>query len=113
MSSSAQDSPRFDPRVAAQQMLDLHFVEESVQEPFRLPAQACLTGLATPLVSAATGPDPHAAGPVLAGSTFGLAESAAPLPPSLSDRGNARLFVRLYRDQFRHVEGLGWFAWDG
>lgn len=33
--------------------------------------------------------------------------------PSLSDRGNARLFVQLHRDQFRHVEGLGWFAWEG
>ncbi|SEE58847.1 phage/plasmid primase, P4 family [Streptomyces sp. TLI_105] len=35
------------------------------------------------------------------------------LPPSLSDRGNAHLFVRLHRDQFRHVKGLGWFSWDG
>ncbi|MGW3635209.1 hypothetical protein ACWD7F_34595 [Streptomyces sp. NPDC005122] len=38
---------------------------------------------------------------------------APPLPPSLTDRGNARLFVQRYRDRFRHVEGLGWFAWDG
>lgn len=35
------------------------------------------------------------------------------LPSTLTDRGNAKLFVRLYRSQFRHVEGLGWFAWDG
>jgi putative DNA primase/helicase len=36
-----------------------------------------------------------------------------PLPPSLSDRGNARLFAELHRERFRHVEGLGWLSWDG
>ena len=36
-----------------------------------------------------------------------------PLPPSLSDRGNARLFAELHRASFRHVEGLGWLSWDG
>lgn len=36
-----------------------------------------------------------------------------PLPPSLSDRGNARLFAELHRECFRHVEGLGWLSWDG
>ncbi|MEU6284034.1 phage/plasmid primase, P4 family [Streptomyces sp. NPDC047028] len=35
------------------------------------------------------------------------------IPPSLTDRGNAELFVQLYGDRFRHVEGLGWFCWDG
>ncbi|TRO56017.1 phage/plasmid primase, P4 family [Streptomyces sp. IB201691-2A2] len=35
------------------------------------------------------------------------------LPDTLTDRGNAKLFARLYREQFRHVEGLGWFSWDG
>jgi putative DNA primase/helicase len=39
--------------------------------------------------------------------------SAGLLPRSLTDRGNALLFVDLHREQFRHVEGLGWFAWDG
>ncbi|MER6076243.1 phage/plasmid primase, P4 family [Streptomyces sp. NPDC001817] len=34
------------------------------------------------------------------------------LPDSLTDRGNAKLFVRMYSDRFRHVEGLGWFSWD-
>ncbi|MGW0538374.1 DNA primase family protein [Streptomyces sp. NPDC003032] len=43
--------------------------------------------------------------------------SAAPapdvlLPSSLTDRGNAKLFARLYRDQFRYVIGMGWHSWD-
>ncbi|RCG19035.1 DNA primase [Sphaerisporangium album] len=33
------------------------------------------------------------------------------LPDSLSDRGNAKLFVRLYSKDFRHVPGLGWYRW--
>jgi putative DNA primase/helicase len=41
-----------------------------------------------------------------------VAESGL-LPSTLTDRGNAKLFVDLYRDRFRHVEGLGWFTWDG
>ncbi|MER8062477.1 MULTISPECIES: phage/plasmid primase, P4 family [unclassified Streptomyces] len=35
------------------------------------------------------------------------------LPDTLSDRGNAKLFVSLYADDYRHVPGLGWFRWDG
>ncbi|MFY1675563.1 MULTISPECIES: DNA primase family protein [unclassified Streptomyces] len=34
------------------------------------------------------------------------------LPDTLSDRGNAKLFVRLYANDYRHVPGLGWFRWD-
>lgn len=34
------------------------------------------------------------------------------LPDTLSDRGNAKLFVRLYSHDYRHVPGLGWFRWD-
>ncbi|MFJ4633924.1 phage/plasmid primase, P4 family [Streptomyces sp. NPDC088847] len=40
-------------------------------------------------------------------------ESLASMPPTLTDRGNAKLFVRLYRERFRHVEGLGWYVWEG
>ncbi|MGW2563355.1 DNA primase family protein [Streptomyces sp. NPDC001514] len=40
------------------------------------------------------------------GATSGL------LPSELTDRGNAKLFARLYSDRFRHVEGLGWFCWE-
>ncbi|WP_199550962.1 phage/plasmid primase, P4 family [Streptomyces sp. N35] len=35
------------------------------------------------------------------------------LPDSLSDRGNAKLFVSLYAKDYRHVPGLGWCRWDG
>ncbi|MGP3632805.1 hypothetical protein ACTU45_05435, partial [Streptomyces sp. 24-1644] len=34
------------------------------------------------------------------------------LPDSLTDRGNAKLFVRLYARDYRHVTGLGWYRWD-
>ncbi|MGA4860936.1 DNA primase family protein [Streptomyces koyangensis] len=34
------------------------------------------------------------------------------LPDTLSDRGNAKLFVRLYANDYRHVPGLGWYRWD-
>ncbi len=93
MSSSAEGSPRFDPQAAAQQMLDLE-TAEVVAAPARLPAQGFVNAPA-------------------ASFGGGAASSAPLLPPSLSDRGNARLFVQMHRDQFRHVEGLGWFAWDG
>ncbi|MFD8260193.1 phage/plasmid primase, P4 family [Streptomyces griseoluteus] len=86
---SSADMPRFDAQAAAQQMLDLEAAQPSVP---LLPAQA-----------------------TVAPSVTGVAESLPTglLPPSLSDRGNARLFAQLYRDQFRHAEGLGWFVWDG
>ncbi|WP_225102383.1 phage/plasmid primase, P4 family [Streptomyces sp. CoH27] len=35
------------------------------------------------------------------------------LPDTLSDRGNAKLFVKVYANDYRHVPGLGWFRWDG
>lgn len=40
------------------------------------------------------------------------ATSAGLLPDTLSDRGNAKLFVRLYSKDYRHVPGLGWYRWD-
>lgn len=40
------------------------------------------------------------------------AEPDGLLPTSLTDRGNAKLFARLYRDQFRYVIGMGWHSWD-
>ncbi|MFF9490411.1 phage/plasmid primase, P4 family [Streptomyces sp. NPDC014676] len=83
--SSAESTPRFDPQAAAQQMLELSLQDETATAPALFPAQTQPVGSMT----------------------------AVPLPPSLTDRGNARLFVQRYRDQFRHVEGLGWFTWDG
>ncbi|MFJ5779548.1 phage/plasmid primase, P4 family [Streptomyces sp. NPDC093094] len=86
-STDSESTPRFDPQAAAQQMLDLQAADGS---PAVLPVQFSFTPAAP---SGWTHP--------------GL------LPPSLSERGNARLFIQLYRDKFRHVEGLGWFVWDG
>ncbi|MER6316622.1 phage/plasmid primase, P4 family [Streptomyces sp. NPDC001581] len=40
------------------------------------------------------------------------ATPAGLLPDTLSDRGNAKLFVRLYAGDYRHVPGLGWYRWD-
>ncbi|MFE3992557.1 phage/plasmid primase, P4 family [Streptomyces goshikiensis] len=34
------------------------------------------------------------------------------LPDTLSDRGNAKLFVKLYAGDYRHVPGIGWYRWD-
>ncbi|MFE0654572.1 phage/plasmid primase, P4 family [Streptomyces sp. NPDC059534] len=42
----------------------------------------------------------------------GQATAHGLLPDSLSDRGNAKLFIRLYQTDFRHVPGLGWYRWD-
>ncbi len=86
---SSAETPRFDATAAAQQMLDL---DQPDQQQPALPAQAHASPLTTPAPSWAL---------------------PAPLPGTLTDRGNAKLFVKLYRDQFRHVEGLGWFSWDG
>ncbi|MFE2594330.1 hypothetical protein ACFXDD_35900 [Streptomyces anthocyanicus] len=35
------------------------------------------------------------------------------LPDSLSDRGNAKLFVALHGRTCRYVPGLGWYRWSG
>src|SRR3954452_8462432 len=84
---SSAETPPFDAAAAAQQMLDL---EQTGQQPTPLSDQ----GHASPLVTPAWAQPPL-------------------LPGTLTDRGNAKMFVQLYRDQFRHVEGLGWFSWDG
>ncbi|MFE2848621.1 phage/plasmid primase, P4 family [Streptomyces scopuliridis] len=82
---SSADSPRFDATAAAQQMLDLGV--QGAQPS--LPAQQSTAAAA------------H--------------ERAMPpgrLPGLLTDRGNAKLFAVMFGDQFRHVEGLGWYHWD-
>lgn len=33
------------------------------------------------------------------------------LPETLTERGNAKLFVKLYAQKFRHVHGIGWYRW--
>ncbi|MEU6210830.1 phage/plasmid primase, P4 family [Streptomyces sp. NPDC047023] len=34
------------------------------------------------------------------------------LPDTLTDRGNAKLFVSLYARDYRYVPGLGWYRWE-
>lgn len=84
---SSADSPRFDATAAAQQMLELEV--QSTQPS--LPAQQNTASVVT--VHETTMPR-------------GL------LPAMLTDRGNAKLFAIMFGDQFRHVEGLGWYHWD-
>ncbi|MGP3992048.1 phage/plasmid primase, P4 family [Streptomyces sp. 3N207] len=98
--SSAEQS-HFNAVAAAQQMLDLD------QAAAAVPAQNPGTPTPSPASAQAASPTP---------APRQVPEAwLAPvtLPATLSDRGNAKLFVRLYRDQFRHVEGLGWYCWDG
>ncbi|MFE7975651.1 phage/plasmid primase, P4 family [Streptomyces shenzhenensis] len=42
----------------------------------------------------------------------GEATATGLLPDTLSDRGNAKLFVKLYANDYRHVPGIGWYRWD-
>ncbi|MFI6645705.1 phage/plasmid primase, P4 family [Streptomyces sp. NPDC050504] len=42
----------------------------------------------------------------------GPATAAGLLPDTLTDRGNAKLFIQLYSRDYRHVPGLGWYRWD-
>ncbi|WP_336053834.1 DNA primase family protein [Streptomyces sp. CA2R101] len=83
--------PSLNAQVAAQQMLGLKSCARSV--------------------ALSPAPTNNAAAPLRPGAPTG--QSAGILPTSLSDRGNARLFIQLYRDRFRHIEGLGWYMWDG
>ncbi|MFJ8597034.1 phage/plasmid primase, P4 family [Streptomyces sp. NPDC093598] len=48
--------------------------------------------------------------PAQASEGYACAEGL--VPGTLSDRGNAKLFVKLYADAYRYVPGLGWFRWD-
>ncbi|MFD7085986.1 phage/plasmid primase, P4 family [Streptomyces sp. NPDC059918] len=63
---------------------------------------------ARPVPSGPVPAGPAAARPYPAGAARG------PLfPDSLTDRGNAKLFVTLYGRDYRHVPGLGWYRWSG
>ncbi|MFE4756521.1 phage/plasmid primase, P4 family [Streptomyces mirabilis] len=46
------------------------------------------------------------------GAMADAATAAGLLPDTLSDRGNAKLFVKLYANDYRHVPGIGWYRWD-
>ncbi|MFJ8745819.1 phage/plasmid primase, P4 family [Embleya sp. NPDC127516] len=83
--TSAADSTRFDPVDAARQMREIR----DAARPPGVPAQH----------GAVDHRDPPPA-------------AEGQLPTLLTDRGNAKLFAATYGDRFRHVEGLGWYAWD-
>ncbi|MGI5255525.1 DNA primase family protein [Actinacidiphila glaucinigra] len=94
MSTNSGTSSGFDARQAAQDMLDL----ELVPEPTYVPGQQ-------------TAPSPRDDA-----ATVRIREQPAAVgfvPDTLSDRGNAKLFVELNRERFRYVEGNGWYIWDG
>ncbi|MEZ0095292.1 phage/plasmid primase, P4 family [Streptacidiphilus sp. EB129] len=84
MSPSASGVGEFDPKATAEQLRLLLEVPDAPQVP--VPAQGS---------------------PVDTVSSHGL------LPDSLSDRGNAKLFADLYRRDYHHVPGLGWYRWRG
>jgi putative DNA primase/helicase len=44
--------------------------------------------------------------------SLGEATPQGLLPDTLTDRGNAKLFVKLYARDYRHVPGIGWYRWD-
>lgn len=74
---------------------------------------AAAAGETAPTVPAsrAPGPDtPPAAPPAAETST---AEPELLIPRSLTDRGNAALFQKLYGEDFRYVPGIGWYRWAG
>lgn len=48
-----------------------------------------------------------------AGTAGAPRPEAVLLPDSLSDQGDARMFVSLYGRAFRYVPGLGWYRWSG
>ncbi|GCD96903.1 DNA primase family protein [Embleya hyalina] len=83
--SSAADSTRFDPVDAGRQMRAIRDQATSVG----VPAQHGASDAREPTHS-----------------------TTGQLPALLTDRGNAKLFATMYSDRFRHVEGLGWYAWD-
>ncbi|MEV8097710.1 phage/plasmid primase, P4 family [Kitasatospora sp. NPDC085879] len=91
---TATDSPRgFDAHAAARQILGFD-------------AQ-----LGVPLVPTQARPPQLSVSPLSAPQLSALARGGL-LPDLLTDRGNAKLFIRLYGDRFRHVDGLGWYQWD-
>ncbi|MFE7244959.1 phage/plasmid primase, P4 family [Streptomyces sp. NPDC057582] len=76
---------------------------------FNFDAQA----VAAQILAQAATPLPAQAGEARFSNLQASAATAAGLlPDTLSDRGNAKLFVKLYANDYRHVPGLGWFRWD-
>ncbi|MFD0287671.1 DNA primase family protein [Streptomyces lutosisoli] len=70
-------------------------------DPEAVAAQIRAQSPATPLPAQATAERP-----------VGEATANGLLPDTLTDRGNAKLFVKLYANDYRHVPNIGWYRWD-
>jgi putative DNA primase/helicase len=58
-------------------------------------------------------PAQNAADRPAAGRPAGEATANGLLPDTLTDRGNAKLFIQLYSNDYRYVPKIGWYRWDG
>ncbi|MFC8453093.1 phage/plasmid primase, P4 family [Kitasatospora sp. NPDC057223] len=109
MTTSAPGEGGFDPVAVAQQILNPPTpapVPPQTTGPGLPPGQGSLFDQLPPSVA------PVAAVAVPAAVPESVTSSGL-LPDSLSDRGNAKLFVTLYGRDYRHVPGLGWYQWAG
>ncbi|WP_432164177.1 DNA primase family protein [Streptomyces tendae] len=92
--SSIEDASRFDSHATAQEHIGLEASGPAARKASKSPSLS------------AESPDSSR-------TKTGGPPPVTTVPTTLTDRGNARLFVERYRNEFRHVEGLGWFFWDG
>ncbi|MFJ9105643.1 phage/plasmid primase, P4 family [Streptomyces sp. NPDC102405] len=74
--------------------------------PEAVAAQIRGQAAAVPLPAQAVGERPVTERPAGEATAHGL------LPDTLTDRGNAKLFVKLYANDYRHVSKIGWYRWD-
>ncbi|MET9419054.1 phage/plasmid primase, P4 family, partial [Streptomyces klenkii] len=82
-----------------------------------LPSDRLLSGfdpqaIAAQILAQHSGPRVPAQVPVSHEALESQVTPAGVLPDTLSDRGNAKLFIRLYANDYRHVPGLGWYRWE-
>ncbi|GJF33034.1 DNA primase/helicase [Kitasatospora sp. NE20-6] len=99
----------FDPMAAAQQILAAP-ANPALASPAHAPTAVQDSLLDVP------GATDSSAIPVRQAATAGPRSTTVVrglLPDSLSDRGNAKLFVSLYGGDYRYVPGLGWYSWAG
>ncbi|MGG8410447.1 DNA primase family protein [Streptomyces sp. 12297] len=95
----------FDPVAVARQILQGAPTQLELPSHAELPAQHAPVA---PVVPAPAVAPAAAAAPATTG-----APGQVLMPDSLTDRGNAKLFVRIYGREYRHIPGLGWYRWTG